>query len=164
MGEHTIGCACSADDRAPPPTTHQLPPPGVGGVARHASNPDNALTEDVLRLARAGSVVRNDEPVATRVVILAGGRGRRLEPYTSVLPKPLMPIGNRSILEIVVHQLDGRRLPNLTFCVGYLSHLIRAVFENGAKRNATITWVKEHDRSARPGRCVSSRGSTRRSS
>ena len=41
----------------------------------------------------------------TRVVILAGGRGRRLEPYTSVLPKPLMPIGNRSILEILIHQL-----------------------------------------------------------
>ena len=106
------------------------------------SDPDNALTEDVLRLARAGSVVRNDE-LDTRVVILAGGRGRRLEPYTSVLPKPLMPIGNRSILEILVHQLTDAGLVNLTFCVGYLSHLIRAVFENGAKRNARITWVKE---------------------
>ena len=53
------------------------------------SDPDTALTEDVLRLARAGSVVKNDDELDTRVVILAGGRGRRLEPYTSVLPKPL---------------------------------------------------------------------------
>ena len=42
---------------------------------------------------------------ATRGHRLAGGRGRRLEPYTSILPKPLMPIGNRSILEILVDQL-----------------------------------------------------------
>ncbi|MDX6507676.1 MAG: NDP-mannose synthase, partial [Gaiellaceae bacterium] len=42
---------------------------------------------------------------STRVVILAGGRGTRLAPYTSVLPKPLMPIGDRAILEIVIEQL-----------------------------------------------------------
>jgi NDP-sugar pyrophosphorylase family protein len=106
------------------------------------TDPDTALAEELQRLTRGSSTI-GPGGLDTRVVILAGGRGRRLEPYTSVLPKPLMPIGNRSILEILVHQLTDAGFENFTFCVGYLSHLIRAVFENGAKRNAIITWVKE---------------------
>ena len=43
--------------------------------------------------------------LGVRAIILAGGRGRRLEPYTSVLPKPLMPVGNRAIVEITVDRL-----------------------------------------------------------
>jgi NDP-sugar pyrophosphorylase family protein len=61
------------------------------------------------------------------VVILAGGRGTRLAPYTSVLPKPLMPIGEQSILEIVLKQLHEHGFRNIVLSVGYLSHLIRAV-------------------------------------
>ncbi|SVC88079.1 uncharacterized protein METZ01_LOCUS340933, partial [marine metagenome] len=40
-----------------------------------------------------------------KAIILAGGKGTRLEPYTTVLPKPLMPVGDRAILDIVVHRL-----------------------------------------------------------
>jgi NDP-sugar pyrophosphorylase family protein len=76
-------------------------------------------------------------------VILAGGRGTRLAPYTSVLPKPLMPVGDRSILETVVDQLADQGFTNLTFCVGYLSHLIRAVFDTRSQANARITYVHE---------------------
>jgi NDP-mannose synthase len=65
-----------------------------------------------------------------KAVILAGGRGTRLAPYTSILPKPLMPIGDRSILDIA-------------FSVGYLSHLIRAVFDHGAERDVRIRYVHE---------------------
>jgi NDP-mannose synthase len=83
------------------------------------------------------------EPGVTRAVVLAGGRGRRLEPYTSVLPKPLMPLGDRSILEIMVEQLADAGLTDLTFCVGYLSHLIQAVFNNGPGKRVTIRYVKE---------------------
>jgi NDP-sugar pyrophosphorylase family protein len=92
-----------------------------------------------------------DERTAkTRAVILAGGRGTRLAPYTSILPKPLMPIGDRSILEIVVRQLADSGIRDLTFCVGYLSHLIRAVFDAGAvdsKSNGgvNIAYVQEHE-------------------
>ena len=48
-----------------------------------------------------------------RAVVLAGGKGTRLRPYTAILPKPLMPIGTRPILEVVLHQLrhTGGRLP-----------------------------------------------------
>ena len=56
-----------------------------------------------------------------------------------------MPIGNRSILEVVVGQLAGSGFRNLTFSVGYLSHLIRAVFDNGAGEGVDITYVKEDE-------------------
>lgn len=69
-----------------------------------------------------------------KAVVLAGGRGTRLAPYTSVLPKPLMPVGERAILEVVVEQLADAGVKDITLCVGHLSHLIRAVFENGARR------------------------------
>jgi len=81
----------------------------------------------------------------TKAVILAGGRGARLAPYTSVLPKPLMPVGDRSILEIVVGQLGAAGIVNVNFCVGYLSHLIEAVFDNRKNGAVDITYVREED-------------------
>ena len=84
-------------------------------------------------------------PQTTKAVILAGGRGTRLAPYTSILPKPLMPVGDRSILETVVEQLDSHGFTELTFCVGYLSHLIRAVFDTRDLGDVRITYVQEED-------------------
>jgi NDP-sugar pyrophosphorylase family protein len=81
-------------------------------------------------------------PSQTKAIVLAGGRGTRLAPYTSVLPKPLMPVGNRSILEIVVEQLKRSGIADITLCVGYLSHLIRAVFDNSAS-GARVNYVHE---------------------
>ena len=49
-----------------------------------------------------------------RAVILAGGRGRRLAPYTTVLPKPLMPVGDRSILELVLRRLAAAGFDDVT--------------------------------------------------
>jgi NDP-mannose synthase len=82
-----------------------------------------------------------------RAVILAGGRGTRLAPYTSILPKPLMPIGERSILEHVLEQLFAAGIRDVTLCVGYLSHLIRAVLENGGSTTARppVHYVHEHE-------------------
>jgi flavin reductase (DIM6/NTAB) family NADH-FMN oxidoreductase RutF/dTDP-glucose pyrophosphorylase len=89
------------------------------------------------------------EPVPSlanmKAVILAGGRGTRLAPYTSVLPKPLMPVGDRSILEIVVGRLEAAGIVNVNFCVGYLAHLIQAVFDNRHGGDANITYVREQD-------------------
>jgi NDP-sugar pyrophosphorylase family protein len=79
------------------------------------------------------------------VVILAGGKGTRLAPYTSVLPKPLMPIGDRAILEIVVDQLADSGFRSVTLCVGYLSHLIQAVLSNGPSRRVSMRYVREKD-------------------
>ena len=79
----------------------------------------------------------------TRAVILAGGRGTRLAPFTSVLPKPLMPIGERAILELVVERLESCGIVDITLCVGYLSHLIRAVLESRDNDRVQIRYVLE---------------------
>jgi NDP-mannose synthase len=78
-------------------------------------------------------------------VILAGGKGTRLGPYTTVLPKPLMPIGDRAILEVVVRQLQSYGFCDLTFAVGYLAHLIQAVFNNGSGFDVAIEYHKESE-------------------
>lgn len=83
--------------------------------------------------------------VSTRAVVLAGGRGTRLAPYTSILPKPLMPVGERAILEIVVDQLVAAGVRQISFCVGYLAHLIRAVFEQHDRRDVEISYVHEEE-------------------
>jgi NDP-sugar pyrophosphorylase family protein len=80
-----------------------------------------------------------------KAVVLAGGRGTRLAPYTTILPKPLLPVGDRSILEIVVDQLEQAGVVDIRFSVGYLSHLIRAVFDNRPASDASISYVAEQD-------------------
>jgi NDP-sugar pyrophosphorylase family protein len=76
-------------------------------------------------------------------VVLAGGKGTRLAPFTTVLPKPLMPIGDRSILEVVVRQLAAAGFTEVTFAVGYLSHLIEAVFKDGSEYGVNIDYFRE---------------------
>jgi NDP-mannose synthase len=85
-----------------------------------------------------------DLPERPRAVILAGGRGTRLAPYTSILPKPLMPIGDRAILELVVDRLAASGIRDITLSVGHLAHLIRAVFDDGAHRGVNIEYVHEN--------------------
>ena len=77
--------------------------------------------------------------------MLAGGRGTRLAPYTSVLPKPLMPVGEQSILELVVEQLGEAGIEDIHFCVGYLAHLVEAVFDNRENGHVNITYVREQE-------------------
>lgn len=61
-----------------------------------------------------------------RAVVMAGGRGTRMLPYTTVLPKPLLPVGERPILAILLEQLAAAGMTRIDLCVGYLGELIRA--------------------------------------
>ena len=78
-----------------------------------------------------------------RAIILAGGKGTRLAPYTTVLPKPLMPIGEMPILEIVMRQLVNHGFDDLTLAVGYLGELLMAYCGDGSKFGATLEYSRE---------------------
>ena len=78
-----------------------------------------------------------------KAVILAGGKGRRLAPYTTVFPKPLMPIGDIPILEVVVRQLKHAGFAELTVAVGYLAELLMAYFGDGSKWGVRIRYSRE---------------------
>ena len=73
-----------------------------------------------------------------RAVILAGGKGRRLYPYTTVFPKPLMPILEKPILEIVIRQLKAAGICHITLAVGHMAELIQTYFGDGSKWGLTI--------------------------
>jgi NDP-mannose synthase len=80
-----------------------------------------------------------------RAVILAGGEGTRLRPYTTVLPKPLMPIGDRPVLDIVVRQLRAQGFERVTVATGYLAELIEAFFGDGTKYGIPIDYHRERE-------------------
>ncbi|MCC6710510.1 MAG: NTP transferase domain-containing protein [Gammaproteobacteria bacterium] len=78
-----------------------------------------------------------------RAVILCGGKGTRLRPYTTVLPKPLMPIGEMPILEVVMRQLKHAGIDRITMAVGYLAELLEAFFRDGSRIGVPIDYSIE---------------------
>jgi NDP-sugar pyrophosphorylase family protein len=80
-----------------------------------------------------------------RAVILAGGRGTRLAPYTTVFPKPLMPVGDMPILEILVRQLCQAGVTRLTLAVGHLAGLLQAYFGDGDRFGVPIDYSLEDE-------------------
>jgi NDP-sugar pyrophosphorylase family protein len=80
-----------------------------------------------------------------RAVILAGGKGSRLAPYTTVLPKPLMPIGDMPILEVVIRQLARHGFKDLTLAVGHLAELVMAYCGDGSKFGVNLDYSREQE-------------------
>lgn len=76
-------------------------------------------------------------------IILAGGRGSRLDPYTQILPKPLFPIGDKPIAAILVHQLQSAGFDEIIMCLGYLADLLKAYFQDGSQFGALIRYSIE---------------------
>ena len=74
---------------------------------------------------------------------MAGGRGTRLRPYTVVLPKPLMPIGDYPILEVVLRQLARQGFDHITICINYQAEIIQAFCHDGARWGIRIDYSRE---------------------
>lgn len=81
-----------------------------------------------------------------KAVILAGGKGTRLRPYTSILPKPLMPIGELPVLEIILRQLVHHGVTEVVIAIGYLGALIQTYLEQSPiSRQLKIRYHIEHE-------------------
>lgn len=79
-----------------------------------------------------------------RAIILAGGQGVRLRPYTSLLPKPLVPIGNEfSVLEIIMKQLKNYGFNHVTISLNHMAHLIQAFLGDSSKWGLEIDYSIE---------------------
>ena len=78
-----------------------------------------------------------------RAVLLMGGKGTRLAPYTTVLPKPLMPIDDLPVGEILIRQLRRAGITDITFAVGHLAALIEAYFGDGSRFGVRLTYSTE---------------------
>lgn len=83
--------------------------------------------------------------MSRRAVILAGGKGLRLRPYTVVLPKPLMPIGEYPIIEVVIRQLIQHRFDHLTIAVNHQAELIETFLGDGSKWKIRIDYSLEKE-------------------
>ena len=80
-----------------------------------------------------------------RAIVLAGGQGTRLRPYTAVIPKPLMPIGDRPVLDIVLRQLRRAGFERVTIATGYLAELIEAFCGDGSAYGLRVDYFRERD-------------------
>ncbi|MEA3441025.1 MAG: sugar phosphate nucleotidyltransferase [Chloroflexota bacterium] len=78
-----------------------------------------------------------------KAVILAGGKGTRLAPYTKILPKPLMPIGDMPILEVLLRQMKNAGVSDVILTVGHLAELLRAFFNDGRRLGLQIQYSYE---------------------
>ncbi len=81
--------------------------------------------------------------MSKRAVILAGGKGTRLRPYTVSLPKPLVPIIDKPVLELIVIKLKKYGFEHITLTVNHLAEIIKAFFGDGSKWGVNIDYILE---------------------
>lgn len=80
---------------------------------------------------------------AIKAVILAGGLGTRLRPFTQIIPKPMLPVGDRSILEIQLDHLKKHNVTDITFAVNYKADLLQSYFGDGKRFGVQLSYSLE---------------------
>lgn len=79
-----------------------------------------------------------------KAMILAGGMGTRLRPLTFSIPKPLLPVGEKPILQKIIEQLREAGVTDLILATGYQAELVRAFCGDGSKFGVSVTYIHEH--------------------
>lgn len=99
---------------------------------------------------RLVSIRFRDDGIAARskaldlpVVIMAGGKGTRLQPYTDILPKPLIPIGDKTITELIMERFQAYGCSDFQMIVNYKKNLIKAYFQDCEQPQAVTFWEEQ---------------------
>ncbi len=82
--------------------------------------------------------------MSKRAIILAGGKGTRLKPYTVTLPKPLVPVGDKPILEHIIVQLKKHGFTHITLTLNHMAEIIKAFFGDGSRWGLKIDYTSEN--------------------
>lgn len=80
-----------------------------------------------------------------KAILLAGGKGTRLRPLTAVFPKPLVPLGHKPIIEVLLSKLKNSGLTDITISTGYLAGLVMAICGDGSKFGVNIDYIGEDE-------------------
>ena len=88
-----------------------------------------------------------------RAIILAGGRGTRLRPFTASFPKPLVPLGDTPVVELLIRSLLRHGINDVTLSLGYLAELVQAYFQHRQRllTKLNLTYVIEEEPSGTAG-------------
>ncbi|HUB70727.1 MAG TPA: sugar phosphate nucleotidyltransferase [Acidimicrobiales bacterium] len=105
---------------------------------------EELLAEPSLTPARLAQRAASMKGTANEAIILAGGKGLRLRPFTTLIPKPLVPIGEHySVLEVVMRQLAWQGFSHATLTVGHLGQLVQAYAGDGSQWGIDISYLSE---------------------
>ena len=101
------------------------------------------LVDNQMKLIRVYDMLHVRTRLPIDAIIMAGGRGERLRPLTDAVPKPLLPLGNKVIMEYNVDKIASAGVENLTVCIRYLGEKIQQYFGNGEERGLRIRYITE---------------------
>ncbi|ARQ97967.1 glucosamine-1-P guanylyltransferase [Campylobacter lanienae NCTC 13004] len=92
------------------------------------------------------NIYESNKTKPNQVVLMAGGLGMRLRPLTSKIPKPMLHVGPKPILQTIIESFTSYGYLNFTICVNYRSEIIKEYFGNGDKFGINISYIHESKR------------------
>lgn len=112
------------------------------GVLQMPLVDDNGKVVELVATNDLQTVAANDNPV----IIMAGGLGTRLRPITETIPKPMIEVAGRPILETIIERFRTQGFSSITLCVNYLAEIIEDYFGDGSRHGVSIDYVREEKR------------------
>lgn len=103
------------------------------------------LVDDEMRLVRVINLVKNRSDLPLRALIMAGGEGRRLRPITERIPKPLVEVGGKAIIQYNIEHLVRFGIKDITLSIRYLGDLIKQRFGNGRDLDCRLDYLEEKE-------------------